>query len=254
MLDVMLPLTSGGGVATEPAVWKRAAKECEIKKKSSEQHIKTKTLKKRAKRPHLLHGALLLNLALPELLQQHQLGLLQPQLLLQLLDDALTLLGGTLLHARPEQKTTRVNDLASTVFHQTCLFSQRVAPTISLSVSVLVRQWPFISGLEGSLSDSTITSSGDGGCFSFFTALLQEDDTHENNSFKTGGNARLSPPVQFGFTPSRGQDTIVLRSGAPLAPPACAGTHKNKPEINNAVMAAEEEEEEGSSSTLSHQR
>ena len=42
---------------------------------------------------------------------------------------------------------------------------------MSLSVSVFVKQWPFIKGLAGSLSDSTMTSSGDGGCRSFLTSL-----------------------------------------------------------------------------------
>lgn len=46
---------------------------------------------------HLLHGALLLNLALTELLQQHQLGLLESQFLFQLLDNALPFLRRTLL-------------------------------------------------------------------------------------------------------------------------------------------------------------
>lgn len=56
-------------------------------------------------------------------------------------------------------------------------------PTISLSVSLFVRQWPFMTGLDGSLSDRTITSSGDGGCLSFLIRL----ETKENNE-------------EFGFT------------------------------------------------------
>lgn len=44
-------------------------------------------------------------------------------------------------------------------------------PTISLSVSVFEKQWPFMTGLEGSLSDNTMTSSGDGGCRSFLMSL-----------------------------------------------------------------------------------
>ena len=46
---------------------------------------------------YLLYGALLLDLALSQLLQQDQLGLLETQLLLQLLDDALPLLRAALL-------------------------------------------------------------------------------------------------------------------------------------------------------------
>lgn len=45
---------------------------------------------------------------------------------------------------------------------------------MSLSVSVFVKQWPFITGLDGSLSDNTITSSGEGGCRSFLTSLKEE--------------------------------------------------------------------------------
>lgn len=49
---------------------------------------------------YLLHCALLLDLALPELLEQHQLGLLESQLLLQLFDNALSLLRRTLLQTQ----------------------------------------------------------------------------------------------------------------------------------------------------------
>lgn len=47
-------------------------------------------------------------------------------------------------------------------------------PTISLSVSVFEKQWPFMRGLDGSLSDNTITSSGEGGCRSFLMSLRRE--------------------------------------------------------------------------------
>lgn len=47
-------------------------------------------------------------------------------------------------------------------------------PTMSLSVSVFVKQWPFMRGLDGSLSDSTITSSGEGGCRSFLISLREK--------------------------------------------------------------------------------
>lgn len=35
-----------------------------------------------------------------------------------------------------------------------------------------------MTGLEGSLSDSTITSSGDGGCLSFLMRLETEGNRH----------------------------------------------------------------------------
>lgn len=37
-------------------------------------------------------------------------------------------------------------------------------------------------GLDGSLSDNTITSSGDGGCRSFLMTLRGEQEKTENNS------------------------------------------------------------------------
>ena len=46
--------------------------------------------------------------------------------------------------------------------------------TMSFSVSVFVKQWPFMTGLDGSLSDNTITSSGEGGCRSFLMSLREE--------------------------------------------------------------------------------
>lgn len=167
-----------------------------------------KTLAESAGRPYLLHAALLLNLALSELLQQHQFGLLQSQLLLQLLDDALPLLRGTLLHAEPAQETMRLNQPTSSS-------PLGVAPTISLSVSVFVKQWPFIRGLDGSLSDSTITSSGDGGCFSFLTVLL-EDNARKELYFKIASTQFQVPRrLQFGSASSRGQGAIVLWRGPP---------------------------------------
>lgn len=39
-----------------------------------------------------------------------------------------------------------------------------------------------MSGLDGSLSDNTITSSGDGGCRSFLMTLWGEQEKTENNS------------------------------------------------------------------------
>ena len=54
---------------------------------------------------YLLYCAFLLDLALSQLLQQHQLGLLQPQLLLQLFDDALPLLRAALLDTAQKKYT-----------------------------------------------------------------------------------------------------------------------------------------------------
>lgn len=49
-------------------------------------------------------------------------------------------------------------------------------------MSVLEKQWPFMRGLDDSLSDSTMTSSGDAGCRSLFTSLRGENDPVEDLS------------------------------------------------------------------------
>lgn len=87
-------------------------------------------------------------------------------------------------------------------------------PTISLSVSVFVKQWPFIRGLDGSLSDSTITSSGDGGCLSFFMTLWGKKDNTENafHHYQSGITTVTANLVQFGLKSSRWQDIIVISS------------------------------------------
>lgn len=100
-------------------------------------------------------------------------------------------------------------------------------------MSVFVKPWPFISGLDGSLSDSTITSSGDGGCFSFLTPLLQDSD----KLFLTQVHARLLLPAAVRFRVQQRAGCHCLTERAPLGTASALG---NKPEINNAVMAAEE--------------
>lgn len=60
---------------------------------------------------YLLEGVPLY-LALPELLQQHQLGLLQPQLLLQLLNDALPLRWTALLQTTRDKVTHSASNLS----------------------------------------------------------------------------------------------------------------------------------------------
>lgn len=178
LFDVMLPRTRGGGVATEPGVWgtKRWALDYIM------DGLKGKGTSVSA---HLLHRALLLNLALSQFLQQDQLSLLDSQFFLQLLDGVLPFLRRTLLHSQEKshhplselphpknESKTSGNNKKTKVFSVVVWF-----PTMSVSVSVFMRQWPFIRGLDGSLSDSTITSSGDGGCRSFLMRL----ETKENN-------------------------------------------------------------------------
>lgn len=46
--------------------------------------------------------------------------------------------------------------------------------TLSFSVSAFVKQWPFMTGLDGSLSDRTITSSGEDGCCSVLMSLMRK--------------------------------------------------------------------------------
>ena len=75
-------------------------------------------------RVYLLYSALLLDLALSQLLQQDQLGLLETQLLLQLLDDALPLLRAALLHTTWTTYTSEA-DTIITVAHHTCNPSPR---------------------------------------------------------------------------------------------------------------------------------
>lgn len=137
---------------------------------------------------HLLHSALFLNLALSQFLQQNQLRLLDSQFFFQLLDDLLPFLRGTLLRVSrksPRQATQRSSISPNNIAKKSsgdkkkimCVLFTASLPTISLSVSLFVRQWPFMTGLDGSLSDSTITSSGDGGCLSFLIRL----ETKQNN-------------------------------------------------------------------------
>lgn len=88
-------------------------------------------------------------------------------------------------------------------------------PTISLSVSVFVKQWPFIRGLDGSLSDSTITSSGDGGCLSFLMTLQEKKDNNTENAFhhyQSGITTVTANLVQFCLKSSRWQDIIMISS------------------------------------------
>lgn len=92
LFDVMLPRTRGGGVATEPGVWgtKRWALDYIMDGLKGEG-------KGSSVSAHLLHRALLLNLALSQFLQQDQLSLLDSQFFLQLLDGVLPFLRRTLL-------------------------------------------------------------------------------------------------------------------------------------------------------------
>jgi len=115
---------------------------------------------------YLLYG-LLLDLALPELLEQHQLGLLESQFLLQGFDDALPLLGRAPLQTAEQRGS--VSGHASPM--RRVQSPNAVSLTMSLSVSVFEKQWPFVRGLDGSLSDNKMTSSGDGGCRSLLMSL-----------------------------------------------------------------------------------
>ena len=62
-------------------------------------------------RVYLLYSALLLDLALSQLLQQDQLGLLESQLFLELLDDALPLLGAALLDTKRTKHTSEADPM-----------------------------------------------------------------------------------------------------------------------------------------------
>lgn len=108
-------------------------------------------------------------------------------------------------------------------------------------MSVLEKQWPFMRGLDDSLSDSTMTSSGDAGCRSLFTSLRGENDPVEDlshhdrlNNAQTAVNfcGSASRPVGGGVK----QMTSPTRRGANV----CWDTQEDKSqEINNGVMAAQ---------------
>lgn len=110
---------------------------------------------------HLLYHVLLLQLALPQLLQQHQPGLLQPQLVPELLDELLPLLyalplgggggGGKSVRADGAGKHTGLEAALLKVESLTLNISRLAAFSLS-SMRELER------GLEASLSERTIMS------------------------------------------------------------------------------------------------
>lgn len=80
-----------------------------------------------------------------------------------------------------------------------------VSLTMSLSVSVFEKQWPFVRGLDGSLSDNKMTSSGDGGCRSLLMSLRGGNNNNDNVDIVQGLNTSITPvtvncnPLVVGF-------------------------------------------------------